>query len=634
MIKTRLLTATAMAAAAATVLPQAASAQRIDRVVAFGDSYADDGNAFELGGVDPRGTVVYTSGRFSNGPAYTEVLANLLGASDEIFAVGGAKANGGNTNDFLPGLDYQIASFLSGGYIGVGPDVFPSVSGTLGEGDLVTFNIGGNDARDFQLDVATGAADIADLQAEALNSAAGATAALDAVVGAGARTISWINGNTANLPETALYPPAAQAGQIRQAYNDVYDAATRPVLANYAAQGIMVHYLDLDTVAGVIEANLAEFGFTGTTCPIFDTAAAAGGDLSSLVCALDNSVANQFVFYGDGVHLTAAGSAVIARYVATQLQAPLTLDAPSDVALENAHQMGRIVGNRIAGTAPRDGDYAEGFKLFVQGDGWTRTKAMNATTDELAMNGAGVTAGFEYGFGNGMLGLAGRYAMPEGEFFRGSAAVEATSLTGAVYGAYALGPLFAQAYAGLGRDDFDLTRAGVLESLPMTAEFDGDHFIAGGKIGYLANMLGARIGPVIALDHVSLDVDGYDESGDPALMLSVAEVSLSSLRGQAGLEMRGDFEGYGIQIRPYAALVAEQELDADQRTYRFAQATSPDIVNRWTTAEIDDGMYGRFTSGFTAMLAPGVDLNAAMSFALWKDSGNDASVMVGLGVGL
>ena len=38
----------ASAAAAAALAAAPASAQRVDRIVAFGDSYADDGNLFEL----------------------------------------------------------------------------------------------------------------------------------------------------------------------------------------------------------------------------------------------------------------------------------------------------------------------------------------------------------------------------------------------------------------------------------------------------------------------------------------------------------------------------------------------------------------------------------------------------------
>ena len=46
-------------------LPDAASAQRISRIIVFGDSYADTGNALRLAGIDPASTQVYTTGRFS-----------------------------------------------------------------------------------------------------------------------------------------------------------------------------------------------------------------------------------------------------------------------------------------------------------------------------------------------------------------------------------------------------------------------------------------------------------------------------------------------------------------------------------------------------------------------------------------
>ena len=61
-----LLAATAVAALAAAT---PASAQRVDRIVTFGDSYADDGNLFQLAGLNPLTfqNGIYRTGRFSGG---------------------------------------------------------------------------------------------------------------------------------------------------------------------------------------------------------------------------------------------------------------------------------------------------------------------------------------------------------------------------------------------------------------------------------------------------------------------------------------------------------------------------------------------------------------------------------------
>jgi phospholipase/lecithinase/hemolysin len=58
----RLLTASLLAATALTFATPAA-AQRVDRVVGFGDSYADRGNAFALSGSNPD-FPIYPQNRF------------------------------------------------------------------------------------------------------------------------------------------------------------------------------------------------------------------------------------------------------------------------------------------------------------------------------------------------------------------------------------------------------------------------------------------------------------------------------------------------------------------------------------------------------------------------------------------
>ncbi len=110
-------------------------------------------------------------------------------------------------------------------------------------------------------------------------------------------------------------------------------------------------------------------------------------------------------------------------------------------------------------------------------------------------------------------------------------------------------------------------------------------------------------------------------------------VSAKSLTGSAGLELRGDFEGGGVQLRPYVSAMLEKELLDDSRTIRFAQQSAPGIVNSWTLEDRSKKAYGRVAFGGSAAILTGVTLNAIGSTTVGKDKGNEVSAQVGLNVG-
>lgn len=112
-------------------------------VYAFGDSLSDNGKLFAAtGGALPQPGDYY-QGRFSNGPAAVEHLAQGLGATLVDFAWGGAKT--GFTNGALAGtplamtgIRSQVASFQAG------------LGGGAADGSALYFVWGG--ANDFQYD--------------------------------------------------------------------------------------------------------------------------------------------------------------------------------------------------------------------------------------------------------------------------------------------------------------------------------------------------------------------------------------------------------------------------------------------------------------------------------------------------
>ena len=259
-----LLCAALSLAALAAATP--AAAQRVDRIVAFGDSYADDGNLFELIGI-PR-PAVYPNGRFSDGTNFIDTMSQLLNAPVDNFAIGGAFTGNGNINGpGIPGFVTEWQSFLAGG----GPAAFPRVDGTFGPNDLVAISIGGNDARAYErsLGLAPTPAQISGLiagaPAQAALRVAETTTGLNALVGAGARNITFIAGDVGRLPEVAGLPVAA----VGSAYATAYNEGMQVPLANLAAQGVIVNYVDLNLLGDRVAANLAAFGLTSAgACPI------------------------------------------------------------------------------------------------------------------------------------------------------------------------------------------------------------------------------------------------------------------------------------------------------------------------------------------------------------------------------
>src|ERR687890_807442 len=67
-----------------------ASAQQIDRMVVFGDSYTDQGNAFALGYANPQALAIYPTRRFSGGTNYIDTLSQILHVPVQNFSIGGA----------------------------------------------------------------------------------------------------------------------------------------------------------------------------------------------------------------------------------------------------------------------------------------------------------------------------------------------------------------------------------------------------------------------------------------------------------------------------------------------------------------------------------------------------------------
>lgn len=608
----------ASAAAAAALAAAPASAQRVDRIVAFGDSYADDGNLFELLGI-PR-PQVYANGRFSNGTNFVDTMAQLLGVPVDNFAIGGAFTGNGNINGpGIPGFVTEYQSFLAGG----GPAAFPRVSGKFDSNDLAVVSIGGNDARAYERSLGlTPSSDqiaglIAGAPAQANLRVAEATTGLNALVNAGARNITFLAGDVGRLPEVRGRPVAA----VGSAYATAFNNGMKTSLAGLADQGVIVNYLDLNLIGDVVENNLSAFGLVSAgACPI--------------ACVTTNpELLGQYLFYVDQVHLTSAGFAIVGRYAVRQLEAPLQLEAQGETGLHAASSFGSTLLGRLDLSDARFGVEGDGrIAFFVSGDSATADRDSTPTSFSYDLDTTGVSGGVEYSGGGIVIGAALNYSRGEADLGSGTARTEAKGWQGGLYGGWSGGGAFVQGYASYGEIDLDVERDAVIDQI--AGQTDGKVMSAGAKAGFLFDFGGARVGPVVGVRYAEADLDGFTEAGDPVLTLNVQDQELTSLVGNAGIELRGSMDVAGLAVRPYASATVERQFEDDPRTIRYALTAAPGIVNQWVVPGRSDEMYGRLSGGVNFDLGRAVSLQANATGTLGQDEGSELAGFVALRLSL
>lgn len=296
----------------ALALPSSGFAAFFPTIYALGDSLSDQGNLF-LATQSLVGTsralpdaAHYFNGRFSNGPVYTDVIAQKLGVplapsilGGTNFAYGGARssyntvestAGGPLPPGILPwSLNAEIAAFRSRG-------IFDPA------GLYIVFS---------------GSNDIAD-QIRGRNPTAAQTTlaavldAIDAFKAAGARRI--VVPNVPDLGLTPIFAPvSAIATRTTVSYNALLDAALD------AVTGVEIIEFDTFTAVRNIIGNPLAFGIVNTTAPCYS------GFVEPNPAAVECANPDQFFFW-DAIHPTRVVHALLGQAIlAAAVPLPATL---------------------------------------------------------------------------------------------------------------------------------------------------------------------------------------------------------------------------------------------------------------------------------------------------------------------
>jgi outer membrane lipase/esterase len=324
---------------------------------------------------------------------------------------------------------------------------------------------------------------------------------------------------------------------------------------------------------------------------------------------------------------------------------PLTFAAPGDVAQISAMGFASTLFGRLDlfrqayGIAPpvavaypvKAPPYTKALPLaavspwsfYLQANGGVSDRQATAVSDGFHLDSVGGTIGVEYRINpNAFIGAAFDYSNPEAHLFNNAGTTEANSYQFGLYGGWTDRNFFAQGLATVGFQDYRNTRPGVGGAI--TSSPDGSTFVIGGKTGYLFDIGPTQLGPIGGLTYAHAQVNGYTESGNPALTFNVGRQTEEALIGSVGVQLRAPFIVHGTIINPYLNLTAEDDFIGNGRLIQFNASSTPLIVNNWN---IPNGasreVYGRVTAGIVAPVWNNASFTANVSRSFAREAGDD-----------
>ncbi len=598
-----------MTALAMSVAPFAcANARQFSSIVAFGDSYADNGNILNIMATTPgyAGTPtlaylnsIYPTGRFSGGTNYVDTLSSIYGISQDSqynYALGGAQTGSLNQFPGLPGFTYELQKLKDSGNV-------------IAPNSLVTLNIGGNDARDYYQGpspLMAGVSSAAEISANQ------ATAGINALVGAGAKTIVFTAGNVADLPEAATYPTTVAVGS---AYSQSYNDLMKQNLSKVAASGVRVEYVDLAMIEANIKANPSLYGLKNATTFFLDMG--------------NSALVNECLFY-DGMHLTSAGFAIVADYIANRLNAPATFASSCELGFGVADSFVDTMFDRLdlfnvatAKSSGASGTGSNSWAVFVQGNGVVSNRSSRDNSQGYHSDHLGTTLGIEYRLtSETMVGTAYSFDNPSLNLRQNAGTTSADANQLGIYSTCTQKNLFLQGLVSYGWLNYSNSRSGVVSTI--TANPDGETFAAALKGGYLFDVApSVRFGPIAGLTYVRAHVDGYSENGDQVLTLNLNEQTAKTVLGSVGAQARCAFDLGSTRLDSYLNCTVENNFEGSDRVIQYSATSAPLIVNSWTATGAPNHTFVRLATGSSANLTSAISIMLNLSQTIGQPGGND-----------
>src|SRR5674476_576594 len=305
-------------------------------------------------------------------------------------------------------------------------------------------------------------------------------------------------------------------------------------------------------------------------------------------------------FYQNSVHPTCTAMALIATYMANQIDAPTTVVPQGAITASLAGGFSGSVLGRL--------DASRSFQPFGIGNAMAMayagpTKAPAPVKPEDRWS---VYSDFSYATGS-----------LDRQFFN------------AGYDYHAPGGTFGieYRYDSKWRLGFSLDRQGVIDVIHGSTS--ADTFTAAARAGYLVNAGVVRVGPIAGFNYTHGVIGAYTESGDILLTMMVDRQTINALTGKAGLQLRLPFVTGMVLYSPFINLTAEQDFAGSARNVTTTLVTAP-LLPILTPVSAHDRTYGKVAAGIGAAIAGNVNATLTASSTFAREGGNDFAVSSGI----
>jgi outer membrane lipase/esterase len=559
------------------LIPSKVLAQEFGQLFIFGDSLVDNGNLFRL--TQPTGNAIppsppYFQGRFSNGLVWSELIGgeiNIVPTSTTNFALGGSTS--GSTNSIspqLPSLTAQIAQFLA-------------LPGTPNPNALYVLLVGANDY--LRLPVQT-------RSTESLSVVNNISNTVNALIDKGARNILVSNlPNLGNTPQEQAFGTFTASSSTTENHNRNLNTALGLIARSRSDVNIIP--LDLNALVAEVTREPSRYGLTNVTTSCFNQQAGT-------IC----SNPNEFLYW-DGLHPTAAGHQLIAKYAASVVNAPAAIIPQGELALNVAQRQVQVIDARLQAlnnnaidkvnntqeqtkqyteekSASRWGTFVNGGVGFGDRDSNSNTQGYNFTT-------ADVAAGVDYRVSNELaLGVAFGYVNNDTDLKNGRGTVDIKGYAVSLYSNYAKDNFYLSTVLGYGGNDFLFRRQTNFDNRTATANTEGNQFSVNLNGGYVAKSNNVSYGPTVGLRYNQVNINGYTESGADSLNMKINDQQINSLVLSVGAQAAIAINtGKDSKIVPNIRASYEHEFANDSRTITTELVSQPGIPMRAGTNNPD-----------------------------------------------